>query len=63
MDVINNKGGKIGSWTIAVSNDHSITINRMHDVTIVSSRDRKYGRGNHGDVHRGFAVRQVGPAR
>jgi hypothetical protein len=34
MDIINNQGEKIGSLTNAVSNDRSITINRIHDVTI-----------------------------
>ena len=43
MDYINNKGEKIGSLTNAVSNDRSITINRIHDVTIVSTRDRNTG--------------------
>jgi hypothetical protein len=43
MDYINNKGENIGSLTNAVSNDHSITINRIHDVTIVSIRDRNTG--------------------
>ena len=43
MDIINNQGEKIGSLTNAVSNDRSITINRIHDVTIVSTRDRNTG--------------------
>jgi hypothetical protein len=43
MDIINNKGEKIGSLTNAVSSDPSITINRIHDVTIVSTRDRNTG--------------------
>jgi hypothetical protein len=43
MDIINNHGEKIGSLTNSVSNDHSITINRLHDVTIVSTRDRNTG--------------------
>ena len=43
MDYINNKDEKIGSLTNSVSNDTSITINRMHDVTIVSTRDRITG--------------------
>jgi hypothetical protein len=45
MDYINNKGENIGSLTYSVSNDTSITINRIHDVTIVSTRD-----GNTGSV-------------
>jgi hypothetical protein len=40
MDIINNRGEKIGSLTHAVSSDTSITINRIHDVTIVSTLDR-----------------------
>ncbi|PYX49950.1 MAG: hypothetical protein DMG76_35775 [Acidobacteria bacterium] len=43
MDIINNHGEKIGSLTHAVSSDTSITINRIHDVTIVSTRDRNTG--------------------
>ena len=43
MDIINNQGEKIGSLTHAVSSDTSITINRIHDVTIVSTRDRNTG--------------------
>jgi hypothetical protein len=43
MDIINNHGEKIGSLTHAVSSDTSITINRIHDVTIVSTRDRNRG--------------------
>ena len=43
MDYINNKGENIGSLTNARSNDRSITINRIHDVTIVSTRDRNTG--------------------
>ncbi len=43
MDIINNKGEKIGSLDVAILNDKSITINRIHDVTIVSTRDRNTG--------------------
>jgi hypothetical protein len=43
MDYINNKGEKIGSLTVAISNDKSVTINRLNDVTIVSTRDRNTG--------------------
>jgi hypothetical protein len=43
MDIINNQGEKIGSLTHSVSNDTSITINRIHDVTIVSTLDRNTG--------------------
>jgi hypothetical protein len=40
MDYINNNGKKIGSLTTAISNDKSVTINRLNDVTIVTVRDR-----------------------
>lgn len=43
MDYINNKGEKIGSLDIAISNDKSVTINGLNDVTIVSVRDRNTG--------------------
>ena len=44
MDIINNKGEKIGSLTTAVSNDESITIQRTANVTIVNIRDRNTGK-------------------
>jgi len=44
MDYINNKGEKIGSLDIAISNDKSVTINRLNDVTTVTVRDRNTGR-------------------
>jgi hypothetical protein len=44
MDFINNKGENVGSLTTAMSNDRSITINRLHDVTIVTTRDRITGK-------------------
>jgi hypothetical protein len=40
MDIPNNQGEKVVPLTTAVSNDQSIMINRLHDVTIVSTRDR-----------------------
>jgi hypothetical protein len=43
MDLFNNQGEKIGSLTHAVSSDTSITINRIHDVTVVSTLDRNTG--------------------
>jgi hypothetical protein len=43
MDYINNKGEKIGSLNTAVSNDKSVTINRLNDVTTVTVRDRNTG--------------------
>jgi hypothetical protein len=42
-DYINNKGEKIGSLNTAVSNDKSVTINRLNDVTTVTVRDRNTG--------------------
>jgi hypothetical protein len=42
MDYINNKGKNIGSFD-QCGLDHSITINRIHDVTIVSTGDRNTG--------------------
>lgn len=50
MDIINNHDEKIGSLTHAVSNVRSITINRIHDVTTVTTLDRNTG--HHGNVHR-----------
>jgi hypothetical protein len=44
MDYINNKGEKIGSLDIAISNDRSVTINRLNDVTTVTVRDRNTGK-------------------
>jgi hypothetical protein len=41
---INNKGEKIGSLDIAISNDKSVTINRINDVTTVTVRDRITGK-------------------
>ena len=41
MDYTNNKGEKIGFLDVAISNDNSITINRLNDVTTV--RDRNAG--------------------
>jgi hypothetical protein len=44
MDYINNKGEKIGSLTNAVSSEKSVTINRLNDVTTVTTRDRNTGK-------------------
>ncbi len=44
MDYINNKAEKIGSLTHAVSNDQSITINRISEVTTVTTLDRNTGK-------------------
>jgi hypothetical protein len=44
MDLINNKGEKVGSITTAVSSDKSITIHRTQNVTIVSTRDKTTGK-------------------
>ena len=43
MDLVSNKGEKIGSLTVATSKDRSITINRLRDVTTVTTRDRNTG--------------------
>ena len=40
MDFINNRGKKIGSLTTAVSNDKIGTINRVHNVTTITTIDR-----------------------
>ena len=42
MDYINNRGEKIGSLDIAISNDKSV--NRLNDVTTVTVRDRNTGK-------------------
>jgi hypothetical protein len=44
MDYINDKGEKIWSLTNTVSSDESITINRIHDVTTVTTLDRITGK-------------------
>jgi len=45
MDFINNKGEKIGSLTVAISNDKVVTINQLDDVvTTVTTRDRTTGK-------------------
>jgi hypothetical protein len=44
MDLIKNKGEKVGSITTAVSSDKSITIQRTQNVTIVTKRDRTTGK-------------------
>ena len=44
MDYIDNQGKKIGSLTVSISNDKSIVINRLRDVTTVSVRDRNTGK-------------------
>jgi hypothetical protein len=40
MDFINNRGKKIVSLTTAVSNDKIVTINRVHNVTTITTIDR-----------------------
>ena len=40
MDIIDHKGEEIVSLTHSVSNDTSITINRIGDVTTVTALDR-----------------------
>ena len=44
MDYVNNKGEKIGSLTTAISNDKTVTINRLNDVTTVTTRERNTGK-------------------
>jgi hypothetical protein len=44
MDYIDNKGKKIGSLTVSVSNDKTVTINRLRDVTTITERDRNTGK-------------------
>jgi len=44
MDYVNNKGEKIGSLTVAISNEKTVTINRVGDVTTISVRDRNTGK-------------------
>jgi hypothetical protein len=44
MDYINNQGEKIGSLTVAISNDKNVTINRLNDVTTVTTQDRTTGK-------------------
>jgi hypothetical protein len=44
MDYINNKGEKIGSLDVAISSERTVTINRLNDVTTVTSRDRNTGK-------------------
>jgi hypothetical protein len=47
MDYSNNQGEKIGSLTNAVSNEKSITINRIHDVKATTETfigDSPYGK-------------------
>jgi hypothetical protein len=44
LDYVNKKGEKIGSLDVAISNDKSVTINRMNDVTTVTVRDRNTGK-------------------
>jgi hypothetical protein len=44
MDYIDNRGEKIGSLTVSIANDKSITINRLRDVTTVTVRDRNTGK-------------------
>jgi hypothetical protein len=43
MIIRNNRGEKIGSLTVAISNNKRVTINRLHDVTTVSIRDHNTG--------------------
>jgi hypothetical protein len=44
MDIINNQGEKIGFNDVAISNDKSVTINRINNVTTINERDRTTGK-------------------
>ena len=44
MEYRNNKGEKIGSLTVAVSGERTVTINQLNDVTTVVVRERNTGR-------------------
>jgi hypothetical protein len=44
MDYINNQGEKIGSLTVAIGKDQTVTINRLNDVTTVTTQDRTTGK-------------------
>jgi hypothetical protein len=44
MDYLDNKGEKIGSLTVSVSNDKTIVINRIRDITTITIRDRNTGK-------------------
>jgi hypothetical protein len=44
MDYINNNGEKIGSLTVAIGKDRTVTINHLNDVTIVTTQDRTTGK-------------------
>ena len=46
MDIIDNHGTNIGSLDVAVSNEKSITINRIRNITVVTVRDRDTGKAN-----------------
>jgi hypothetical protein len=44
MDYINNHGEKIGSLTVAISKDKTVTINHLNDVTTVTVQERTTGK-------------------
>ena len=44
MDYINNQGEKIGSLTVAIGKEKTVTINRLNDVTTVTTQDRTTGK-------------------
>ncbi|MBZ5571151.1 MAG: hypothetical protein LAO09_04645 [Acidobacteriia bacterium] len=44
MDYRNNKGENIGSLTVAISGEKSVTINQLNDVTTVNVRERNTGK-------------------
>jgi hypothetical protein len=44
MGYINNQGEKIGSLTVAIGKEKTVTINRLNDVTTVTTQDRTTGK-------------------
>ena len=44
MDYTNNEGENVGSLTVAMSNEKTVIINRLDDVTTVTVRDRNTGK-------------------
>jgi hypothetical protein len=58
MAYMNNKGDKIGSLDVAISNDNVVAINRLDDVTTVTVRESRHGQGHGGDSWR-FAIWEV----
>jgi len=51
MDYINNNGEKIGSLTVAIGKDKTVTINRLNDVTTVTTQDEPRARFRQRRLH------------